>query len=85
MLAHEIGVLRAPTVVHSSASGLGNIDTLFFKLRWAWCSFHKKRIGTRYAVLVFLHPVGSMGNVAHSGAPRARNVDALVFMLGWAR
>jgi hypothetical protein len=37
---HLVG--SAGHVVHSGASGPLNIDALFFKLRWAWCSFHKK-------------------------------------------
>jgi hypothetical protein len=41
-------------------------------LEWAWCSFHKKRDGTRYAELVFLHPVGSAGYVVHSSVSGAR-------------
>jgi hypothetical protein len=45
----------------------------------------KKYIGTHYAGLVFLHPVGSMGYVVHFGAYAARNVDALFFCLGWVQ
>jgi hypothetical protein len=43
---------------------------------WACCGFHKKRTGTRYTELVFLHSVGSEGHVIHSGASGVRNVDA---------
>jgi hypothetical protein len=70
-------------IVHSGASGVRKVDTLFFKFGWSWCGFNKKRAETRYTKLVFLHPVGSAGHVVHSGASGARNVDALFFMLGW--
>jgi hypothetical protein len=33
--------------------------------------FIKKRVGTRYAKIVFLHPVRSAGHVVHAGASRA--------------
>jgi hypothetical protein len=52
-------------VVHSHASGVQNIATLFFMLGWARCGFHKKSTGTRYAELVFFDLVGSAGHVVH--------------------
>jgi hypothetical protein len=33
--------------------------------------FIKKRVGTRHAKSVFLHPVRSAGHVVHAGASRA--------------
>jgi hypothetical protein len=50
-----------------------------------WYGFHKKRDGTHYGKLVFLHPVGSVGHVVHLGASGAPNVNALFFKLGWDR
>jgi hypothetical protein len=47
--------------------------------------FHKKRVKTCYAELLFLHPEGSAGHVVHFGVSRVRNIDALFFMLGWKR
>jgi hypothetical protein len=40
---------------------------------------------TRYAKLVFLHPVESAGYVVHSDASIAQNISALFFMLGTAQ
>jgi hypothetical protein len=40
-----------------------NINALFFMLEWAQGGLHKKRVGTRYIELVFLHPVRSVGQV----------------------
>jgi hypothetical protein len=54
-------------------------------LEWDWYGFHKKRAGTCYAELAFLHLVGSAGHVEHSGASEPRNVDAIFFVLGWAQ
>jgi hypothetical protein len=50
---------------------------------WAWCRFHKKRVGTRYVELVISHPVGSAGHVVHYVASTAQNIDALFQLLGW--
>jgi hypothetical protein len=49
------------------------------------CSINKKRAGTCYTELVFLHPVGSVGRVLHSSVYVLRNVETLFFMLGWVR
>jgi hypothetical protein len=55
-------------VVHCGASGVRNVDTLFFLLGWDQYRFQKKRVETRYAKVVFLHLVGYAGHVVHSGA-----------------
>jgi hypothetical protein len=44
-----------------------------------------KRIGTRHAEFVFLHPGGYAGHVVQSAAPKVRNIDALFFKLRWAQ
>jgi hypothetical protein len=51
-------VLSAGQVVHSGASGVRNIDALFFMLMWDRYGCHKKRTRTRYTELVFWHLVG---------------------------
>jgi hypothetical protein len=58
-------------IVNSSESGQRHIDVLFFMLGWDRYGFNEKRNGTRYAKLLFLHPVGSMGYVVHFGASEA--------------
>jgi hypothetical protein len=68
--------------VCSGASGARNGDALFFMLRSDRYGLDKKRVGTHYAELVFLHPVGSVGHVVQSNAFGEHNGDALFFMLG---
>jgi hypothetical protein len=40
-------------ILHSGGSGVGNLNTLFFVLRWVRCIFHEKCTRTRYTKLVF--------------------------------
>jgi hypothetical protein len=54
-------------------------------LGWAHNIFHKKRPGTRYAKLVFLHPLEFASHIVDSGASRPQNIDPLFFMVWWAR
>jgi hypothetical protein len=44
-----------------------------------------KCAGIRYAELVFLYPVESVGHVVHSGAFGMRNIITQFFMLRWDR
>jgi hypothetical protein len=69
-------------IVYSGASGARNVDALSFMLGWDRYGFNKKRAGTSYAELVFLHLVRFAGHVVHSGASRLPNIDALFFMFG---
>jgi hypothetical protein len=71
--------------VHSSAFRAQNVDTLFFMLGWDQYGFEKKYIRTRYAELLFLHPVGSTGHVVPFGASRERIIDTLIFKLRLGR
>jgi hypothetical protein len=66
-------------------SAVRNIDTLFFMLVWDRYIFQKKRTRTRYAKLVFWHPVGSAGQVGHCGGSGVQNIDLLFFLLLWDR
>jgi hypothetical protein len=59
-------VLMSTSVGHVVHFGASNVDALFSLLGWAQCGFHKKSAGTRYAKLVFLHPVGYVGHIMHS-------------------
>jgi hypothetical protein len=38
-----------------------------------------------YAELVFLHALGSLGDVVHSSASGAQNINVIFFMLAWAQ
>jgi hypothetical protein len=53
-------VVYAGHVVHFGASRTRNVDALFFMLDWERYGFHKNHVGTRYAELVFLHPLDTL-------------------------
>jgi hypothetical protein len=72
-------------VVHSDASGVRNVYTLFFMIGWDQFGFNKKCTGRHNTELVILHPVRSAGHVVHFDSSGAQNVDALVFMFRWDR
>jgi hypothetical protein len=49
-----------------------------------WYGFDKKLIGSRYAKLVFLHPVGSVGHVVHSSSASGHETSTHYFSYsGW--
>jgi hypothetical protein len=52
-------------------------------LGWDRYRFNKKLTGTRYAELVFLHQLGSVGHIVHSEASGARNIHTPFFRLRW--
>jgi hypothetical protein len=56
-----------------------------FHARVALVRFPKKCTGTRYAELVFLFLVGSVGHAEHCGISGAPNIDALFFLLWWVQ
>jgi hypothetical protein len=66
-------------VVHYGAPVSRNVDAEFFMPCWDWYGYDKKRTGAHYAILVFLHPMGSVGQVVPSGTSTFSTLDALEF------
>jgi hypothetical protein len=56
--------------VHSDASVASNVDALFFMFGWDWYGYDKKHAGIHYTELVFLHLVGSAGDIVQSDMSR---------------
>jgi hypothetical protein len=54
-------------------------------LEWDRYGFHKNCAGSRYAELVFWHPLGSAGDIVHSGLSGRQNINAMFFFLEWDR
>jgi hypothetical protein len=72
-------------VVPFGASGVRNVDALFFMLVWVQCRSHKKRAETHYAQHVFLHLGGSVGHVVPSGASERKTSMHYFFCSGRPR
>jgi hypothetical protein len=58
-------------VMHFGVYRGGNVDALFFMLRWVCYGFCNKCNMTRYAEAVFLHLLGSVGHLVDSDASGA--------------
>jgi hypothetical protein len=71
--------------VCSGASGVRNVDALFFIPAWARRGSHKKHVETCCTELMLLLWVGCRGHVVRTSASAARNIDALFFMLRCAQ
>jgi hypothetical protein len=54
-------------------------------LGWDQYGFDNKCIGTHYAELLFLYPVGSEGHIGHFGASGERITDTIFFKVRWGR
>jgi hypothetical protein len=66
-------------VVHSGAFGVRNVDALFFLLTWALCRFYKLCTRTPNSKLLFLHPVGSVGQIVPSVATKPQKCGRTIF------